>query len=87
MASDLGFDLRRLAALAALLPSLAFADALVGAGVGNADTFVSEGSKLFNKKQYAKASDQFLKATRANPATVPSLMRRARRRAPRSKAS
>lgn len=46
----------------------AFAEPIVGAGVGNADTFVSEGSKLFNKKQYPKAADQFLKATRANPA-------------------
>ncbi|MDP1828164.1 MAG: hypothetical protein Q8L48_33120 [Archangium sp.] len=51
-----------------LLASVAFADPLVGAGVGNADTFVSEGSKLFNKKQYARAAEQFLKATRANPA-------------------
>jgi tetratricopeptide (TPR) repeat protein len=51
-----------------LVASAAFADPLVGAGVGNADTFVSEGSKLFNKKQYAKAAEQFLKATRANPA-------------------
>jgi tetratricopeptide (TPR) repeat protein len=45
-------------------------EALVGPGVGNADTFVSEGSKLFNKKQYPKAAELFLKATRANPATV-----------------
>lgn len=51
-----------------LVASIALADPLVGAGVGNADTFVSEGSKLFNKKQYAKAAEQFLKATRANPA-------------------
>lgn len=51
-----------------LVASSALADPLVGSGVGNADTFVSEGSKLFNKKQYSKAADQFLKATRANPA-------------------
>lgn len=51
-----------------LIASAAFADPLVGSGVGNADTFVSEGSKLFNKKQYAKAAEQFLRATRANPA-------------------
>ena len=38
-----------------LAASVAFADPLVGSSVGNADTFVSEGSKLFNKKQYAKA--------------------------------
>lgn len=67
MASEL-----RLAALVLLVaaPALANPDVLVGAGVGNADTFVSEGSKLFNKKQYPKAVEQFLKATRANPATV-----------------
>ena len=59
-------DLRCLAL--ALFASGALADPLVGSGVGNADTFVSEGSKLFNKKQYPKASEQFLKATRANPA-------------------
>ena len=51
-----------------LAASSALAEPLVGAGVGNADTFVSEGSKLFNKKQYPKAAEQFLKATRANPA-------------------
>lgn len=60
-------ELRPLALV--LLASTAFAQsALVGAGVGNADTFVSEGTKLFNKKQYAKSAEQFLKATRANPA-------------------
>jgi tetratricopeptide (TPR) repeat protein len=59
-------DLRSLVFV--LLASAALAEPLVGAGVGNADTFVSEGSKLFNKKQYAKAAEQFLKATRANPA-------------------
>lgn len=61
-----------LALLFVLVPALAHAnpDALIGAGVGNADTFVSEGSKLFNKKQYGKAAEQFLKATRANPALV-----------------
>lgn len=52
--------------------------ALVGAGVGNADTFVSEGSKLFNKKQYPKAVEQFLKATRANPANTNTYVQLAR---------
>ena len=61
-----------------LAASVAFADPLVGSSVGNADTFVSEGSKLFNKKQYAKASDQFLKATRANPALAQTYVQLAR---------
>ncbi len=53
-------------------------ETLVGPGVGNADTFVSEGSKLCNKRQYAKASEQFLKATRANPALVQTYVQLAR---------
>lgn len=61
-----------------LLASSALAEPLVGSGVGNADTFVSEGSKLFNKKQYAKASEQFLKATRANPALTQTYVQLAR---------
>ncbi|MFZ5442853.1 MAG: tetratricopeptide repeat protein [Myxococcota bacterium] len=75
MVSDLRF-----VAVAALLalPAFASPDALVGSGVGNADTFVSEGSKLFNKKQYAKAADQFLKATRANPANAQTYVQLAR---------
>ncbi len=67
MASELRLAVALLALVAG--PALA-ADGLVGPGVGNADTFVSEGSKLFNKKQYPKAVEQFLKATRANPASV-----------------
>ena len=69
-------DLRCL--VLALVASAAFADPLVGSSVGNADTFVSEGSKLFNKKQYAKASDQFLKATRANPSLTQTYVQLAR---------
>lgn len=61
-----------------VVSSLALADALVGSSVGNADTFVSEGSKLFNKKQYAKAADQFLKATRANPGNLQTYVQLAR---------
>lgn len=68
-----------LALLALLLAAPALADdALLGAGVGNADTLVSEGSKLFNRKDYAKASASFLKATRANPATVGTYLQLAR---------
>ena len=58
--------------------TFASTEALVGPGVGNADTFLSEGSKLFNKKQYAKAAEQFLKATRADPANVQTYVQLAR---------
>lgn len=70
----------RLGALVALvsLPALADGTALIGLGVGNADTFFSEGGKLYNKKQYAKAAEQFLKASRANPASLPSYVQLAR---------
>lgn len=70
----------RLALLAALASSIALADPapLIGPGVGNADTLVSDGSKLFNRKQYAKAAEQFLKATRANPATANTYVQLAR---------
>lgn len=64
--------------LVLVLSSTAFAQALVGPGVGNADTFVSEGSKQFNKKQYAKAADNFLKATRARPETLQTYVQLAR---------
>lgn len=73
MASEL-----RWAALAFVLPLVAFAEPLVGSGVGNADTLVSEGTKLFNKKQYAKAADHFLKATRVAPATTQTYVQLAR---------
>lgn len=69
----------RAVVLVGLVAFPAFAQhALVGAGVGNADTFVSEGGKLYNKKQYAKAADQFLKATRANPALTNTYVQLAR---------
>ncbi len=61
-----------------VVASVASAQALVGSGVGNADTFVSEGSKLFNKKQYGKAAENFLKATRANPANAATYVQLAR---------
>lgn len=74
----MGSELRALlASLVVALP--AFAEhALIGPGVGNADTFVSEGGKLYNKKQYAKAAEQFLKATRANPALTNTYVQLAR---------
>ncbi len=70
---------RALVVAAALAALPAFADsALVGPGVGNADTLASEGSKLFNRKQYQKAADLFLKATRANPANAATYVQLAR---------
>lgn len=53
-------------------------EALVGPRVGSADLFVSEGTKLYNKKQYAKAAELFLKATRANPSALPPYLQLAR---------
>jgi len=69
---------RSLVLAAALAATAALAEPLVGQGVGNADTLVSEGSKLFNRKQYAKAADAFLKATRANPAALNTYLQLAR---------
>ncbi len=54
------------------------ADPMVGPSVGNADTLVSEGSKVFNQKKYPKAADNFLKATRANPSNVNTYLQLAR---------
>jgi tetratricopeptide (TPR) repeat protein len=54
------------------------AEPLVGPSVGNADTLVSEASKLFNRKQYAKAAELFLKASRANPGAVTTYLQLAR---------
>ena len=51
----------------ALWASVALAEVLVGPGVGNADALISEGSRLYNKKQYAKAAEQYLKASRVAP--------------------
>lgn len=64
--------------LLALAASAASAEALVGPGVGNADTFISEGTKQYNQKQYAKAVDNFTKATRANPSLLPPYLQLAR---------
>ncbi len=67
--------------LAALLSSsiaLGANTALVGPGVGNADSLVSEGTKLYNQKKYPKAAELFLQANRANPSTLPTYLQLAR---------
>ena len=69
---------RRISLAVILLASSAFAEPLVGPGVGNADTFISEATKLFNRRQYAKASDLFLKATRASPTNTATYVQLAR---------
>lgn len=63
-----------------LVSGAAWAEPLLGSGVGNADTFVSEGTKLFNRRQYAKAAEQFLKATRVNSANTGTYVQLARAR-------
>jgi tetratricopeptide (TPR) repeat protein len=62
----------------ALLAAPAFAEPLLGSGVGNADTLVSEGTKLYNQKKYEKAADDFSRATRANPSLLPPYLQLAR---------
>lgn len=61
-----------------LWSTLSLAEPLVGPSVGNADTLVSEASRLYNKKQYAKAVDLYLKATRVAPATLNTYLQLAR---------
>jgi len=51
---------------------------LVGAGVGNADALLADGTRLYNQKDYGAASDALLKATRANPKLLPSYLQLAR---------
>ncbi len=58
--------------------ALAASTSLVGPGVGNADSLVSEGTKLYNQKKYAKAAEVFLTANRANPSTLPTYLQLAR---------
>jgi hypothetical protein len=58
---------RAMMLVVALWASVALAEVLVGPGVGNADALISEGSRLYNKKQYAKAAEQYLKASRVAP--------------------
>jgi len=64
--------------LLVLIALSAASEPLVGAGVGNADTFITEGTKQYNAKQYPKAIDNFTKATRANPALLPPYLQLAR---------
>ena len=64
--------------LVVLTATTALSEPLVGPNVGNADTLVSEGSKLFNQKKYAKSADNFLRATRANPTTLATYVQLAR---------
>ncbi|HEY0840123.1 MAG TPA: hypothetical protein VGD74_08045, partial [Vulgatibacter sp.] len=71
--------LSRIAAvLVFALPAVAQAAPLVGPSVGNADALQAEANKLFNRKQYAKAADLLLQATRANPAHLPAYLSLAR---------
>jgi tetratricopeptide (TPR) repeat protein len=54
----------------AVVAGIAQAEPLVGSAVGNADTLISEASKMFNQKKYPKAMELFFKATRANPGNL-----------------
>ncbi|HWV39638.1 MAG TPA: tetratricopeptide repeat protein [Vulgatibacter sp.] len=69
---------RLLAALAVLVPGFALAAPLVGPSVGNADALQAEANRLFNRKQYAKAAELFLQATRADPGHLPAYLSLAR---------
>lgn len=69
---------RSLVVIAVLLSSIVSAEPLVGAGVGNADALISEASRLYNKKQHAKAVDLYLKATRVSPTTLATYLQLAR---------
>ena len=69
---------RALVVIAVLLSSIVSAEPLVGAGVGNADALISEASRLYNKKQHAKAVDLYLKATRVAPTTLATYLQLAR---------
>ncbi|MBL9039915.1 MAG: hypothetical protein JNG84_15460 [Archangium sp.] len=70
--------LSALVLFSSLSANTAVAEPLVGPGVGNADTLVSEGSKLFNQKKYPKAAENFLRATRANPGNLSTYLQLAR---------
>lgn len=56
------------------------AEALVGAGVGNADALQAEGNRLYNRRQYDQAAETFLKASRAAPDQLPTYLSLARSR-------
>lgn len=72
------FDRGLALALALGLSAPAAADPMVGPGVGNADLLIAEGTRLYNEKSYASARDNFLKATRIAPATLPTYLSLAR---------
>jgi len=72
------FSFRLVACLAVLIPGVALAAPLVGPSVGNADAMQAEANRLFNRKQYAKAADLLLQATRANPSQLPAYLALAR---------
>ena len=61
-----------------LIPSLGYSDALVGAAVGNIDTLITEGTRLYNEKKYAKAVELFTQATRASPTMLSTYLQLAR---------
>jgi len=65
---------------AVMIASAAAAPAapLVGAGVGNADALLADGTRLYNEKSYGAASDALMKATRANPKLPPAYLQLAR---------
>ncbi len=56
----------------------AAAEPLVGPAVGNADLLVADGARLFNEKKYEEAKASFLKASRVNPAQLPTYLSLAR---------
>lgn len=60
------------------LPLSGGAQPLVGPSVGSADALQAEGNRLFNRKQYAKAAELFLQATRADPTALPAYLSLAR---------
>lgn len=64
--------------VALTLSAVASAEPIVGPSVGSADTLMSEASKLFNRKQYAKAAELFYKSTRADPTNVTAYLQLAR---------
>jgi tetratricopeptide (TPR) repeat protein len=59
----------RFIAILLLASTAAVADAaMVGPGVGNPELLLSQGNKAYNAKEFDKAHEAYLKATRANPA-------------------
>src|SRR4051794_12567758 len=52
------------------LSAAAPAEPLIGPAVGNPDLLATDGARLYNKKQYAKAAETVQKAVRADPSRV-----------------